>query len=154
MVAEDKLFATLDPVTRKMPLTSGRMSLISDTVGFINKLPTSLVAAFRATLEELRDADILLHVIDISNTNALAQYESVVELLKDLDLMNTPTIHVLNKVDVMVPSEVSGYEATITEAASTYYESPESVSISAVSRFNLEELLQLIDIKVTDKSLI
>lgn len=154
VVAEDKLFATLDPVTRKMPLTSGRMSLISDTVGFINKLPTSLVAAFRATLEELRDADILLHVIDISNTNALAQYESVVELLKDLDLMNTPTIHVLNKVDVMVPSEVSGYEATITEAASTYYESPESVSISAVSRFNLEELLQLIDIKVTDKSLI
>tara|TARA_B100001750_G_C15520294_1_gene610989 strand:+ start:2651 stop:3820 length:1170 start_codon:yes stop_codon:yes gene_type:complete len=154
VVAEDKLFATLDPVTRKMPLTSGRMSLISDTVGFINKLPTSLVAAFRATLEELRDADILLHVIDISNTNALAQYESVVELLKDLDLMNTPTIHVLNKVDVMVPSEVSGYEATIIEAASTYYESPESVSISAVSRFNLEELLQLIDIKVTDKSLI
>ena len=154
VVAEDKLFATLDPVTRKMPLTSGRMSLISDTVGFINKLPTSLVAAFRATLEELRDADILLHVIDISNTNALAQYESVVELLKDLDLMNTPTIHVLNNVDVMVPSEVSGYEATIIEAASTYYESPESVSISAVSRFNLEELLQLIDIKVTDKSLI
>tara|TARA_B100000029_G_scaffold513294_1_gene612380 strand:- start:9948 stop:11117 length:1170 start_codon:yes stop_codon:yes gene_type:complete len=154
VVAEDKLFATLDPVTRKMPLTSGRMSLISDTVGFINKLPTSLVAAFRATLEELRDADILLHVIDISNKNARAQYESVVELLKDLDLMNTPTIHVLNKVDVMVPSEVSGYEVIITEAASTYYESPESVSISAVSRFNLEELLQLIDIKVTDKSLI
>tara|TARA_Y100000590_G_scaffold441818_1_gene569110 strand:+ start:18585 stop:19754 length:1170 start_codon:yes stop_codon:yes gene_type:complete len=154
VVAEDKLFATLDPVTRKMPLISGRMSLISDTVGFINKLPTSLVAAFRATLEELRDADILLHVIDISNTNALAQYESVVELLKDLDLMNTPTIHVLNKVDVMVPSEVSSYEVKITEAASTYYESPESVSISAVSRFNLEELLQLIDIKVTDKSLI
>ena len=68
--------------------------------------------------------------------------------------MNTPSIDVLNKVDVMVPSDVSGYEATIFEAASTYYESPESVSISAVSRFNLEELLQLIDIKVTDKSLI
>ena len=154
VVAEDKLFATLDPVTRKMPLTSGRMSLISDTVGFINKLPTSLVAAFRATLEELRDADILLHVIDISNTNALAQYESVVELLKDLDLMNTPTIHVLNKVDIMVPSEVSIYETIINEAAGTYYESPESVSISAMSRFNLEELLLLVDNKVTAKSLI
>tara|TARA_Y100000590_G_scaffold433170_1_gene549919 strand:+ start:139 stop:627 length:489 start_codon:yes stop_codon:yes gene_type:complete len=154
VVAEDKLFATLDPITRKMPLMSGRMSLISDTVGFINKLPTSLVAAFRATLEELRDADILLHVIDISNPNALAQYESVIALLKDLDLMKTPTIHVLNKVDVMLPSKVSVYQTTIIEAARTYYESPQSVSISAVSRFNLKELLQLVEDKVTAKSLI
>ena len=68
--------------------------------------------------------------------------------------MNTPTIHVLNKVDIMVPSEVSIYETIINEAAGTYYESPESVSISAMSRFNLEELLLLVDNKVTAKSLI
>ena len=151
VVAANKLFATLDPVTRKMVLPDGGTSLISDTVGFINKLPTSLVAAFRATLEELRDADLLLHVIDISNKNVLAQYRSVVELLKDLDLVNKPTIHVLNKVDLVPPSQVSTYELTIKEVANEYYESFESVSISAASQLNLQDLSALICNKVSAK---
>jgi len=117
VVAANKLFATLDPVTRKMPLPEGGISLVSDTVGFINKLPTSLVAAFRATLEELRDADLLLHVIDISNENMLSQYRSVVELLKELDLVNKPTIHVFNKVDLVRPSQISGSQFTFKEIA-------------------------------------
>lgn len=153
VVAENKLFATLDPVTRKMVLPDGGISLISDTVGFINKLPTSLVAAFRATLEELRDADVLLHVIDISNNNVLAQYQSVVDLLKELDLVNKPTIHVFNKVDLMLPSEITNYENTFKEVASEYHESFESVSISAESSLNLPDLLDLISDKVTAKSI-
>jgi GTP-binding protein HflX len=154
VVAENKLFATLDPVTRKMVLPGGEIFLISDTVGFINKLPTSVVAAFRATLEELRDADVLLHVIDVSNKNVLAQYESVVELLKDLNLVNKPTIHVFNKVDLVSPSQISSYEFTFKGIASGYYESFESVSISAASSLNLPDLLELISNKVTAKSMI
>jgi len=152
VVAANKLFATLDPVTRKMPLPEGGISLVSDTVGFINKLPTSLVAAFRATLEELRDADLLLHVIDISNENMLSQYRSVVELLKELDLVNKPTIHVFNKVDLVRPSQISGSQFTFKEIAREYYDSFESVSISAASHLNLPDLLELISSKVGSNS--
>ncbi len=99
--AEDKLFATLDPVTRRMALPSGRPALLTDTVGFIQKLPTQLVAAFRATLEELEEADVLLHVVDVSHPHAGVHAETVEGVLRDLSVLGRPTIVALNKIDAL-----------------------------------------------------
>lgn len=96
---EDKLFATLDPTTRKAMLPDGSPILFSDTVGFIKKLPTSLVAAFRATLEEVHVADILLHVVDASHPNVEQQIASVFDILSELEAVDKPIITVLNKAD-------------------------------------------------------
>jgi GTP-binding protein HflX len=98
-LAEDRPFSTLDPVTRRSILPNGREILITDTVGFIHKLPTTLVAAFRATLEELEDADLLLNVIDISHPNACEQSQVVEDTLKSLQLSSKPRILVMNKID-------------------------------------------------------
>ncbi|MFC1974243.1 GTPase HflX [Chloroflexota bacterium] len=98
---EDKLFATLDPTTRRLNLPSGKKVLISDTVGFIQKLPPSVVAAFRATLEELAEADLLLHVVDIASENAYQQYKTVERILKDLALSDKPQLVILNKIDLL-----------------------------------------------------
>lgn len=95
----DQLFATLDPTTRRFKLPSGSEVLFTDTVGFIQKLPTDLVAAFRATLEEITESDMLLHVIDASHPNALAQYQSVLETLKEIGADIIPTLTVMNKID-------------------------------------------------------
>lgn len=95
----DKLFATLDPTTRKLWLPDGKQALITDTVGFIQKLPHQLVAAFRATLEDIVDADILLHVVDISNPDAHAQWKSVIQTLVEIDAHEIPMLTVLNKID-------------------------------------------------------
>ncbi len=99
VLSEDRLFATLDPVTRRILLEEGRPTLLTDTVGFIQKLPTELVAAFRATLEELEDADLLLHVIDITHPNAELQRRTVEETLDGLGLLEKPRLDLLNKVD-------------------------------------------------------
>ena len=99
--AEDKLFATLDPVTRRMALPSGQPALLTDTVGFIQKLPTQLVAAFRATLEELEEADVLLHVVDVSHPHAGVHAETVEGVLRDLSVLGRPTIVALNKIDAL-----------------------------------------------------
>jgi GTP-binding protein HflX len=99
--AEDKLFATLDPVTRRLGLPSGEVVLLTDTVGFIQKLPTQLVAAFRATLEELAEADLLLHVIDISHPNAFEHTETVDKTLAELGVAGKPALLALNKVDAL-----------------------------------------------------
>ena len=95
----DQLFATLDPTTRRVELSGGYQALFTDTVGFIQKLPTSLVAAFRATLEEIAEADLLLHVVDISHPNAMNQAEAVHETLKEIEADQVPVITVLNKID-------------------------------------------------------
>lgn len=105
VLAEDKLFATLDPVTRRISLPSGEVVLLTDTVGFIQKLPTQLVAAFRATLEELEEADLLLHVIDIAHPNAFEQTETVDATLKDLGVDAKPRLLALNKVDLLRDEE-------------------------------------------------
>jgi GTP-binding protein HflX len=99
--AEDQLFATLDPTTRQVPLPSGRTILMTDTVGFIQRLPTSLVAAFRATLEEIQEADLLMHVLDITHPNAEEQAQTVLETLADLHIDDKPILTVLNKIDGM-----------------------------------------------------
>jgi GTP-binding protein HflX len=98
---EDKLFATLDPTTRRLRLPDGQTILMTDTVGFIHKLPPSVVAAFRATLEELGEADVLLHIVDITHQNALEQARTVEDILKDLELGDKPEVTVLNKIDLL-----------------------------------------------------
>ena len=97
--AEDKLFATLDPTTRHLQLPEKQEILLTDTVGFIQKLPHTLVKAFRATLEEVQEADLLLHVVDCSNENLEAQIEAVVAVLKELEADVKPVLYVFNKAD-------------------------------------------------------
>ncbi|HEX7065578.1 MAG TPA: GTPase HflX [Bacillales bacterium] len=96
---EDKLFATLDPLTRRLRLPSGLNVLISDTVGFIQSLPTTLIAAFRSTLEEVKEADLILHVIDASNPDFEQQERTVLNLLGELGADNLPILTVYNKMD-------------------------------------------------------
>jgi GTP-binding protein HflX len=99
VLVEDKLFATLDSTTRKVDLPQKQQILLSDTVGFIKKLPHQLVAAFKATLEEVTEADLLLHVIDVSHPEAEAQIAAVNEVLDELDATEIPTFMVFNKID-------------------------------------------------------
>ena len=99
VLAEDKLFATLDSTTRKVDLPQKQQILLSDTVGFIKKLPHQLVAAFKATLEEVVEADLLLHVVDVSHPEAEAQIAAVNEVLDDLDATDIPMFMVFNKID-------------------------------------------------------
>ena len=137
---EDKLFATLDPTTRKITLPNQQEILLTDTVGFIQKLPTMLVAAFRATLEELDEADILLHVIDITHRNAAEQSATVEQILQELKLDNKPRIEVLNKLDLAVPSE-SEMGDFISENTTG---GKDSVLISAAKKWGLKALLEKI----------
>jgi GTP-binding protein HflX len=102
---ENKLFSTLDPVTRRVALPGGQRFLITDTVGFIHKLPPSIIAAFRATLEELDEADLLLHIVDITHKNAANQCLTVEGILRELNLENRPRITVFNKLDLALSSE-------------------------------------------------
>ena len=101
VLTEDLLFATLDPVTRRIRLPSGADALLSDTVGFIQKLPTHLVAAFRATLEELADADVLVHLVDVTHPDAAEQHATVERTLADLGLADKPRVVAFNKVDLL-----------------------------------------------------
>src|SRR5207253_6657730 len=102
VLVQDRLFATLDPVTRRIRLPLGGFALLTDTVGFIQKLPTQLVAAFRATLEELEEATLLLHVVDITHPDAEEQVHTVEATLKELGLADRPRVTALNKVDLLV----------------------------------------------------
>ncbi len=106
-----RMFATLDPTVRALPLSAHRTALLSDTVGFIRKLPPHLVAAFRATLEELEDARLLLHVTDASDPNHAAQDAAVETMLDELGVASTPRLHVWNKVDLLAPSDLRKIEA-------------------------------------------
>ncbi|CAI9116812.1 OLC1v1018070C1 [Oldenlandia corymbosa var. corymbosa] len=99
VLAEDKLFATLDPTTRRVQMKNGKEFLLTDTVGFIQKLPTTLVAAFRATLEEISESSLLVHVVDISHPLAQQQIEAVEQVLSELNVESIPRLMVWNKVD-------------------------------------------------------
>lgn len=103
---ENQLFATLDPMTRKLILPSGFVTLITDTVGFIQDLPTALIAAFRSTLEEVREADLLLHVVDMSNPDYFQHEKTVNKLLEDLEVKEIPQLTVYNKRDLKHPDFV------------------------------------------------
>jgi GTP-binding protein HflX len=99
VLVADQLFATLDPTTRRLELPGGNAVLLTDTVGFIQKLPTNLIAAFRATLEEITESDLLLHVVDATHPNALQQWRSVIDTLHEIDADPIPMITILNKID-------------------------------------------------------
>jgi GTP-binding protein HflX len=144
---QDRLFATLDPLTRRIHLDDAHPALLTDTVGFIQKLPTQLVAAFRATLEELADASVLLHVVDITHPDAAGQSQTVEDTLRDLGLADKPRVTALNKIDQMPDAdgnlprsaaELAYYQETLADAW------PEAVLISAEKRWNLELLRQRI----------
>ena len=132
----DQLFATLDPTTRKVKLPGGHEILITDTVGFIQKLPTQLVAAFRATLEEIAEADLLLHLVDITHFNALAQSKAVVETLEAIEATDIPGLTVLNKIDLLPSPAV---------ARETLEAFPDSVAISARTGEGIPDLLHAIE---------
>lgn len=132
----DQLFATLDPTTRRVELPGGHEALFTDTVGFIQKLPTDLVAAFRATLEEIAEADLLLHIIDITHMNAPAQAEAVHRTLDDIEAKNIPVLTVLNKIDRLNDPE---------NARDILAGFPNSVAISARTGLGMGDLLQAVD---------
>ncbi len=101
VLAEDKLFATLDPTTRRIRLTGGQEFLLTDTVGFVQRLPTTLVAAFRATLEEVTEADLLVHVVDASSPAMQRQVEAVEQVLEEIGAGERPVVIALNKIDTL-----------------------------------------------------
>jgi len=131
----DQLFATLDPTTRKIKLPNGQYALLSDTVGFIQKLPTTLVAAFRATLEEIAEADLLLHIIDATHSNAGEQANSVLETLNEIGAGDIPIITVLNKLDLLENPDQ-------TLEIKTRF--PNTYLISALQNLGLDDLLKAI----------
>lgn len=131
----NQLFATLDPTTRRIELPGGSSALLTDTVGFIQKLPTDLVAAFRATLEEISDSDLLIHVIDINHINAISQVESVHQTLVDIGADSIPIISALNKIDLLSDPK---------QAQETLNLFPNATAISALSGEGLTEMLQLV----------
>jgi len=128
---EDRLFATLDTRTRKWMLDRGAEVLLSDTVGFIKNLPHQLIASFKATLEEAVNADLLLHIVDVSNPDALNQIESVNNVLAEIGCGKSPILVVLNKVDIV--RRVSDFETL-----QTLY--PDAVCVSAKTGYGLEQL--------------
>ncbi|MBP6012039.1 MAG: GTPase HflX [Alphaproteobacteria bacterium] len=140
VLAKDQLFATLDPTMRGLVLPSKRRVILSDTVGFISDLPTQLVAAFRATLEEVLEADILLHVRDISHPDAQAQKDDVLSVLTELgvsDQAQSAMIEVWNKIDLIPPAE--------RPTAANGKREPRSVSVSALTGEGFANLLAMID---------
>lgn len=124
VLVADQLFATLDPTTRRVALPSGQQALVTDTVGFIQKLPTMLVAAFRATLEEIGEADLLLHVLDITHAQAEAQAAAVRATLAEIGVGGLPVVTALNKIDLLPTGEeayhaVDEYERAVPVSALT-----------------------------------
>jgi GTP-binding protein HflX len=141
VLAEDRLFATLDPTTRQIELPGGKPLLLTDTVGFIQKLPTQLIAAFRATLEEINEADVLLHVLDITHANAQEQEQVVEATLRELGVRDRPIITVLNKVD-----QIEGVHAgNVADMAAELGLPADFVAVSARFGWGLEQLRERIE---------
>ena len=136
---EQRAFATLDPTTRRLDLPTGREVLLTDTVGFIQKLPTDLVAAFRATLEEVTEADLIIQVLDVSSPTVLDQAATVEKVLGDLGAADKPRVVVLNKVDLLAPL---ARRRAIGAVTSRY---PDAVAISATKGAGLKELLAAVE---------
>ena len=143
---EDRLFSTLDPVTRRLALSTGQQFLVTDTVGFINKLPPSIIAAFRATLEELDEADLLLHIVDITHKNAANQCLTVEKILSELNLESKPKFTVFNKLDLALGSEAELKALTTIPYFEEEILLPNEgiVLISAAKGWGMDELLNKI----------
>jgi GTP-binding protein HflX len=132
---EDRLFATLDPLTREIELGENSRVLLTDTVGFIRKLPHNLVASFRATLEEVNEADLLLHVIDASHPNWEEQREVVTQVLGELGAGEKPVMYIFSKIDALADSDLSGLRERIGNLLPG-----SSVFVSSVAPDGLEPL--------------
>lgn len=141
VLAEDRLFATLDPTTRRVQMKNGKVFLLTDTVGFIQKLPTKLVAAFRATLEEISESSLLVHVVDISHPMAEQQIDAVDKVLLELDVASIPKLMVWNKVDKASDPLRIKFEAEKRE---------DTVCISALSGDGLDEFCNAVQEKLKD----
>ncbi len=144
--ADDRLFATLDPTTRRLRLPGNEFVLLTDTVGFIRKLPPTIVAAFRATLEELAEATLLLHVVDLSSPDASEQCQTVEAVLAELGLSEKPRLTVLNKIDLMLDASRQWNEASALEyfAAQDVVAGEDIVPVSASRGWGLARLLAAI----------
>ncbi len=155
VVARDQLFATLDPTMRAVDLPSGQRVILSDTVGFISDLPTQLIAAFRATLEEVNEADLLLHIRDASHEDSDAQRADVIAVLKELGVnaeSTTPVIEVLNKIDLLDAEDKLALQAIArltTEAAPLTIDEPVKVCVSAQTGEGMPAMLELVDCVLT-----
>ncbi len=146
VLADARMFATLDPTVRPLTLPSRRRALLSDTVGFIGHLPTTLVRAFRATLEEVGEATLILHVVDASAPHAAAQTSHVLKVLSEIDAAAIPQVLVLNKVDRLPAHEVDlNAMRSRLLADSSLPASPRAVAISALTGMGIPQLLEAID---------
>ena len=143
VMAQDMLFATLDPTMRSLELPSGRNIVLSDTVGFISELPTQLVAAFQATLEEVLEADLIVHVRDIASPDSEAQKSDVEDVLAELGLEAARPIEALNKLDVLDAEERSVVENRTTR-------DPDSIALSALAGAGCGDLLEAIDRRLSE----
>ncbi len=144
VAVKDMLFATLDPTLRAIELPSGRKAILGDTVGFVSDLPTQLVAAFRATLEDVEQADLIVHVRDISHPDSEAQKQDVLRILADLGVdEHTPLIEVLNKIDLL-DEEARGVQ--IQRSA----RSKDSLPMSAMNGIGCDSLLRALDRKLSE----
>ena len=146
VAVKNELFSTLDPTTRRTVLPDKRTVLLTDTVGFIRKLPTTLISAFRATLEELAEANILIHVVDLTSHNAAEQSETVEGILKELDLTQKPRITALNKIDLLLSTDRIWKEGTALEyiASRCGEPGPNTVLISSTKKWGFDRLLEMI----------
>jgi GTP-binding protein HflX len=141
VLVANMLFATLDPTTRRVKLPGGSEALFTDTVGFIQKLPTELVAAFRATLEEIGEADVLLHVVDMTHPNAREQMAAVEQTLREIGAVDKPVVLALNKVDEAPVGQGNRWVVTQDQIAA----GPNAVLISALDGTGLSELLERVE---------
>ena len=144
VLADAKMFATLDPTVRHLALPSQRKALVSDTVGFIRNLPTTLVRAFRATLEEVVEAELLLHVVDASSPEAAHHTEHVLATLNEIGAAETPQILVLNKID-LIPGEPDAAAIARRILEDPEHQPAGAVAISAATGEGFEALLHKID---------
>jgi GTPase len=142
VLAENKLFATLDPTTRRVELPGGREVLFTDTVGFIQKLPTMLVAAFRATLEEIKEADLLVHVVDITSEAVIGQTRAVAQTLHEIGADEVPVVSALNKIDQLDEPE------RVNELLQHF---PSSVGVSALTGEGVDLLLERVGTVLTEQ---
>jgi GTP-binding protein HflX len=142
---EDKLFATLDPTTRRLTLPDKITVLLTDTVGFIHKLPPAIITAFKATLEELAGASLLLHVVDLTSRNAAEQCQVVEDILDELDLREKPRVTVLNKIDLLLPDDKEWDEERVLKyLAGRAPGDEDTVLVSAVKGWGLGRLLDMV----------
>jgi GTP-binding protein HflX len=144
VVTEDKLFATLDPTMRRLSVPGAGEIVLSDTVGFINHLPHDLVDAFKATLEEVSNADLLLHVVDASCLDCAERVAQVNEVLAEIGALELPTITVLNKIDVLGAGVPVDVEPPRHPSGLPRGDGDKSVDVSALTGFGLERLIATI----------